>query len=382
MWLQRQTQIPRALSQSPPWDPHSNDNTRQTYQPVSKVYNELEDNRIYMAKPRVFISSTFYDLRQIRADIDQFLRGLGYDAIRNEEGSIPYGKDERLEEYCIQEVRHSDILISIIGGRFGSESKDEASIEKYIQKSSISQRELRTAIDNQKQVYIFIDKNVSAEYQTYLLNKGNTNVNYKFVDDQRIYSFIEEIKNLGINNNIKDFETSEDITSYLREQFAGLFQRFIDDQRRVKEINLIAELERTSKNLNQLVEFISNQNKDRQEEINQILMINHPLVNWLRPKLEIKYNFYIVGYNDLNQLMVARRFNYQGEIIDQDNGEEYYMWSRGNHDNSTMYIKISKSLFDDDAQLINVLPANWKDNMALFDHIIPMPFPNDNDLPF
>ena len=335
-----------------------------------------------MAKPRVFISSTFYDLRQIRADIDQFLRGLGYDAIRNEEGSIPYGTEDRWEEYCIQEVRHSDILISIIGGRFGSESKDEASIEKYIQKSSISQRELRTAIDNQKQVYIFIDKNVSAEYQTYLLNKGNTNVNYKFVDDQRIYSFIEEIKNLGINNNIKDFETSEDITSYLREQFAGLFQRFIDDQRRVKEINLIAELERTSKNLNQLVEFISNQNKDRQEEINQILMINHPLVNWLRPKLEIKYNFYIVGYNDLNQLMVARRFNYQGEIIDQDNGEEYYMWSRGNHDNSTMYIKISKSLFDDDAQLINVLPANWKDNMALFDHIIPMPFPNDNDLPF
>lgn len=244
-----------------------------------------------MAKPRVFISSTFYDLRQIRADIDQFLRGLGYDAIRNEEGSIPYGKEDRLEDYCIQEVRHSDILISIIGGRFGSESKDEQTIEKYLQAGSISQRELRAALENQKQVYIFIDKNVSAEYQTYLLNKGNSNVNYKFVDDQRIYSFIEEIKNLGINNNIKDFETSEDITCYLREQFAGLFQRFIDDQRRIKEVNLIAELERTSKNLNQLVEFLSNQSKDQQEEINQILMINHPLVNWLRPKLDIKYNF-------------------------------------------------------------------------------------------
>lgn len=287
-----------------------------------------------MAKPRVFISSTFYDLRQIRADIDQFLRGLGYDAIRNEEGSIPYGKEDRLEDYCIQEVRHSDILISIIGGRFGSESKDEQTIEKYLQAGSISQRELRAALENQKQVYIFIDKNVSAEYQTYLLNKGNSNVRYKFVDDQRIYSFIEEIKNLGINNNIKDFETSEDITNYLREQFAGLFQRFIDDQRRIKEVNLIAELERTSKNLNQLVEFLSNQNKDQQEEINQILMINHPLVNWLRSKLDIKYNFYIVGYNDLNQLMLARGFKNQGEIIDQDNGEEYYMWSRSNHDNS------------------------------------------------
>lgn len=37
-----------------------------------------------MAKTRVFISSTFYDLRQIRADIDRFLRSPGYDAIRNE----------------------------------------------------------------------------------------------------------------------------------------------------------------------------------------------------------------------------------------------------------------------------------------------------------
>ncbi|WP_305156705.1 DUF4062 domain-containing protein [uncultured Muribaculum sp.] len=334
-----------------------------------------------MAKPRVFISSTFYDLRQIRADIDQFLKGLGYEAIRNEEGSSPYGKEERLEEYCIQEVRHSDILVSIIGGRFGSESKDEASIEKYLQKGSISQRELRTAIDNQKQVYIFIDKNVSAEYQTYLLNKGNDKVNYKFVDDQRIYSFIEEIKNLGVNNNIKDFETSEDITSYLREQFAGLFQRFIDNQRRVKEINLIAELERTSKNLNQLVEFISNQNKDQQEEINQILMINHPLVNWLRVKLYIKYNFYIVGYNDLNQLMLARRFNPQGEVMDPG-GEEYYTWTRNNSDGTTTYIKISKTLFDYDSQLINVLAANWKDSMAIVNHINPMPFGNDNDLPF
>lgn len=334
-----------------------------------------------MAKPRVFISSTFYDLRQIRADIDQFLRGLGYDAIRNEEGSIPYGKEDRLEDYCIQEVRHSDILISIIGGRFGSESKDEQTIEKYLQAGSISQRELRAALENQKQVYIFIDKNVSAEYQTYLLNKGNSNVNYKFVDDQRIYSFIEEIKNLGINNNIKDFETSEDITCYLREQFAGLFQRFIDDQRRIKEVNLIAELERTSKNLNQLVEFLSNQSKDQQEEINQILMINHPLVNWLRPKLDIKYNFYIVGYDDLCQLMQARGFITLGEMTDPDSDEKYYLWSRTSNNDIITNIKISKTLFDLDGQLVNILPAKWNETLAMIEQIYQNHY-NDNDLPF
>ncbi len=47
-----------------------------------------------MAKPRVFISSTFYDLRQVRADIDTFIDQLGYESVRNEEGNIPYGKEE------------------------------------------------------------------------------------------------------------------------------------------------------------------------------------------------------------------------------------------------------------------------------------------------
>ena len=43
-----------------------------------------------MAKPRVFISSTFYDLRQIRVELDKFIEGLGYEPVRNEEGDIPF----------------------------------------------------------------------------------------------------------------------------------------------------------------------------------------------------------------------------------------------------------------------------------------------------
>lgn len=45
-----------------------------------------------MAKPRVFISSTFYDLRTVRLELDKFIESIGYEPIRNEEGDIPYGK--------------------------------------------------------------------------------------------------------------------------------------------------------------------------------------------------------------------------------------------------------------------------------------------------
>src|SRR6218665_2818482 len=118
-----------------------------------------------MAKPRIFISSTFYDLRQVRADLDFFIEQLGYEPVRNEEGDIPYGKDEGLEEYCYKEISNIDILVCIIGGRYGSESKKG--------KVSITQMELKTAISENKQVYIFIEKNVLAEYETYLINKAS-----------------------------------------------------------------------------------------------------------------------------------------------------------------------------------------------------------------
>ena len=247
-----------------------------------------------MAKPRIFISSTFYDLRQIRSDIDLFIEGLGYEPIRNEEGDIPYGKEDALEEYCYKEIKSVDILISIIGGRFGSESKRE--------NSSISQTELKTAIKENKQIYVFVEKNVLSEYETYLLNKENS-INYKFVDNVKIYQFIEEIKNLKVNNNIKGFETASDITRYLKEQFAGLFQRFLEEQTKIKEVSLIMNLERTSQNLNKLVTFLSEQNKGQTEDINRILMINHPLIGALREKLNIPYNFYIEGVNDLMKLI-------------------------------------------------------------------------------
>lgn len=153
-----------------------------------------------------------------------------------------------------------------------------------------------------------MEKNVLSEYETYLLNKENS-INYKFVDNVKIYQFIEEIKNLKVNNNIKGFETASDITRYLKEQFAGLFQRFLEEQTKIKEVSLIMNLERTSQNLNKLVTFLSEQNKGQTEDINRILMINHPLIGALREKLNIPYNFYIEGVNDLMKLIEARGYS-------------------------------------------------------------------------
>lgn len=56
-----------------------------------------------MAKPRVFISSTYFDLRNIRSDLERYIKERNYDAILNEKGHIAYSNTKRLEEYCYKE---------------------------------------------------------------------------------------------------------------------------------------------------------------------------------------------------------------------------------------------------------------------------------------
>lgn len=147
-----------------------------------------------MAKPRIFVSSTYYDLKNIRADLERFIKDQGYEPVLNEKGHIPYGSQKKLEEYCYKEIELCDILVSIIGGRFGSESRES----QY----SISNLELKNAIDLGRQIYIFVEKSVLSEYTTYKVNQENAEMNYASVDDVRVFKFLDEVYSLQLNNQI------------------------------------------------------------------------------------------------------------------------------------------------------------------------------------
>ena len=195
-----------------------------------------------MAHPRVFISSTYYDLKNVRADLERYINDRGFDPVLNERGQIPYNNKEKLEEYCYKEIENCDILISIIGGRHGSSSTHDP--------YSISQKELKTAIDLGRPVYIFVEKSVLAEYETYKKNKESKDIEYAAVDNVAIYKFMDEVFSFPINNQVAPFETSSEITVYLQEQWAGLFQHLLRDDAKKKEVMLLDDLKNTAKTLN------------------------------------------------------------------------------------------------------------------------------------
>ncbi|MDP2591644.1 DUF4062 domain-containing protein [Vibrio splendidus] len=327
-----------------------------------------------MAKPRVFLSSTYYDLKQVRSDLERFIEEQGYDSILNEKGNIPYGSQEKLEEYCYKEINHCDILVSIIGGRYGSQSHEG----EY----SVSNKELLAALKQGKQVYIFIDDSVATEYRTYEVNKGVKGMSYAAVDNEKVYEFLEEVYRLPRNNIIHNFKSSNDITRFLKEQWAGLFQRLLSDESKRKEVNLIQKLSETSETLNQLVEFLVEERKDSNEAINHILSINHPAFGDIQRIAQIPFRVYFDNTMELLQILTQMDFHPINR--DQPNAiEGFASWFFPEKDE---ILRISKAIFTGDlskgtfseCKLKLFTSANWSSDYIYVDDNIVF----DEDIPF
>lgn len=72
-------------------------------------------------RPSIFVSSTCYDLKQIRQDIREFIEeDLGYEAILSEYNSFPIDPDRDTINNCLRVVeQRADIMVLIIGNRYG-----------------------------------------------------------------------------------------------------------------------------------------------------------------------------------------------------------------------------------------------------------------------
>lgn len=302
-----------------------------------------------MARPRVFISSTFYDLKQIRSDLEHFIRSMGYEPVMHERGTIPYGRRERLEDECYREIATCEMLVSIVGGRFGSGSQ--------YQPYSISQMELKKALSEGKQVYIFVEHSVLNEYDTYRRNKDKEGVVYARVDDTKVYQFLDEVHALPPNNQIRPFEVASDISEILKEQWAGLFQRSMRDEAHRPEVQAIAQILATAQTLDQLVSYLTEDRRNHDEAIKDILLMNHPLFSALRRHLDVPYRVFFVNHGEMERWLVAVGW---GELDDGYwDDPDYEGWITYDADGGRL-LRIWTGLFDDEGKLKSLTPEEWQ----------------------
>ncbi len=325
-----------------------------------------------MARPRIFISSTFYDLKHFRTDLEKFIKSFGYEPVLNENGNIPYGTDERLEEYCYREIQNCDIVVSIIGGRYGSESKSGG--DKY----SVSNKELETAIKLNKQVYIFINQEVDAAFQIFRQNNDNDEIIYPMVDDIKVLKYIQEVRSKSKNNIICLFSSVDDITSFLKEQWSGLFKDFLLNKSKEDFNNKIKDINTTVETLNQLVKHFSKDKEDSDETVKVLLRRNHPLNKQLKNKFEVKFPFYINTFEDLKNFLYL--FDYKGcEVENVEKSKYYYSFSRWEDGFYESYLNFKKDIFDENGFIKDFDDSTWKKEFIINDN---WSLSLDDDLPF
>lgn len=165
--------------------------------------------------PTIMVSSTFYDLRQIRADLSAFISDeLGYIPLLSELPSFPIDPDFDTIENCRRRVdQNADILVLVIGGRYGS-------IDKQTDKS-ITNLEFLAAKNKGIPVYAFIDKGILSIMPVW---KANPTGNFAaVVDTPRVFEFIELVRSQERVWTFA-FESARDIVTVLRIQLAYLFQ--------------------------------------------------------------------------------------------------------------------------------------------------------------
>ena len=182
-------------------------------------------------KPRIFVSSTFYDLKYIREDLSNFIKAHDFEPILFEDGDIGYTPGKPLDKSCYDTMRSSDMVILVIGGLYGSPATDEeqSPFQEYM---SVTRNEFRTAVNEGIPVFVFIDTKVYSEYAVYELNmkaieERNSMIKFSATKDINIFRFIREIKNIG-NISITEFSKLTQIKDFLSKQWSDMFKKYLE----------------------------------------------------------------------------------------------------------------------------------------------------------
>ena len=177
--------------------------------------------------PHLFLSSTFYDLQQVRANLSDFVeKDLGYRLLASEHRSFPVDPSLDTIENCRRKVRDdADVLILIIGGRYGSvvPAGDR----------SITNLEYMTARAKGIPIFAFVHRDVLA-----LLPLVEKNPNADFtgvVDSPKLFDFIREVRSQDRVWTFP-FELARDIIDVLRMQLAYEMSRGMQLSLRARDL--------------------------------------------------------------------------------------------------------------------------------------------------
>lgn len=296
-----------------------------------------------MATPRIFLSSTCYDLNEVRDSLYSFIDGMGYLPVFSDKNDVFYHPDLHSHESCIKEIENCQIFVLIIGGRFGGNYI-------YDTERSIVNAEYQTAKKLNIPIFTFIKREVNEDHRVFIRNKKEKpelydKIEYPAIEKQetviRIFDFIDEVRRSNTNNAYFTFEFSRDIRDILKKQLAGLFFDFLWNRLKLKEQEktneLLTNLSLLGKKTEEIIENIYKK-VDTKSAISEINKLDKILNSGKFFNILIKI-FKLSGINQEKRIQEL-------SVVEEGQNWQQYLISKGN---------FSLKEYDNEGKIIGLL---------------------------
>src|SRR6185295_4624365 len=172
---------------------------------------------------RVFVSSTVFDLIDVRAEVAELLRSLDIAPVMSDDKLSDFAvkQDVNSIETCLTNVESSDEVIVILdkryGPRLGSFGFDDV---------SATHLEYRRAVEKRKPIHIYVRDRLEADYAIWKRNRRRASVDLSWIqndNDRGLLDLLDEHSKLvgksPVSNWYASFTSSIDLKSAIRKYF-------------------------------------------------------------------------------------------------------------------------------------------------------------------
>ncbi|TRO11580.1 DUF4062 domain-containing protein [Ectopseudomonas mendocina] len=342
-----------------------------------------------MAGLRVFVSSTCYDLSVIRSQLRIFIQNLGHEPLMSDYSDLLYDPRIHTHTSCVDEVASADVVVLIVGSRFGGKTVPEAlakldfdslkkeskSIEslKKQENLSVTQLEILKAVESGIPVFTFVDSSVWHDHALYEKNKDKPIINdISFPSIEKpetasfIFEFINFLRHRARGNVVFTFTKLQDIEENLRKQWSSLFQKLIQEQRtRLFEAKRIDNLTEQFEDLKTAI--LTSIGTTNERDVARGVVRFRRLIDFVRSMGLRDLNFLIHGRHSWDELL---RYAEIDKVLDAAELPEEILYQRRNNFGSRprmFLIKTDRTFFElrTSPDFFHSLSLEWEAFMEL-----------------
>lgn len=167
-------------------------------------------------KLKIFVSSTVYDLLDVRAEVEELLREMGADPILSDSATSDFRvfPDKNSIETCLINVRESDYVLVILSKRYGP-SLEKAGFDNC----SATHLEYRAAVEARRPILFYVRDRLESDLVIWEKNKDNVELSWVAPKDYPLFELIREHRPLSAkkkrSNWCQTFRNSIDLKNLI-----------------------------------------------------------------------------------------------------------------------------------------------------------------------